>query len=73
VIAHWYPNRLDLKGRSSDLAGMLESAERGKKIVSRQSYGIENAVADGNRVALEVTWVGTADADLLLGRRILAT
>jgi predicted ester cyclase len=61
VIAHWYPNRLDRKGRSCDLAAMLESAERGKKIVARQSYGIENAVADGDRVALEVTWVGTVE------------
>jgi ketosteroid isomerase-like protein len=41
--------------------GMLESAERGQKIVSRQSYGIENAIGQGDRVALEVAWVGTIE------------
>ncbi len=59
AVAQWYPNRLDVNGRTADLAGMLASAERARKIVSQQSYKIENAVAEGDRVALEVSWAGT--------------
>ncbi len=33
--------------------------ERGKKVMSRQMYKIKQEIADRDRVALEVEWVGT--------------
>jgi len=42
-----------------DLAAALEGAERGKKLMARQIYRITHEIADGDRVALEVEWLGT--------------
>ena len=33
--------------------------ERGKKVMSRQMYKIKQEIANHDRVALEVEWVGT--------------
>jgi len=53
-----YPNRLNTRGRVSDLAAMRAAAERGSKVISRQSYEIRNIVETGDRLALEVDWTG---------------
>ena len=37
----------------------LEAAERGKKAMSNQMYKITHEIAERDRVALEVEWVGT--------------
>src|SRR6266513_1339537 len=34
-------------------------AERGKKVMSRQMFKIKQEIADHDRIALEVEWVGT--------------
>jgi ketosteroid isomerase-like protein len=59
VVFEMFPNRLVPRGERQDLRAALESAERGKKVIARQSYSIRHAMADGDRVALEVEWVGT--------------
>jgi ketosteroid isomerase-like protein len=59
VVHQEFPNRLSPNGRRNGLAGMLEGAERGQKILAKQHYEIQHEVADGNRVALEVIWTGT--------------
>ena len=59
VISQWFPNRISPTGSSSDLAGLSASIERGKHIMSKQTYEIRNAMADGDRVVIEATWVGT--------------
>ena len=51
-----YPNRLVTRGATRDLAEILEGAERGKHVVSSQSFAIKTAVESGNTVALEVFW-----------------
>ena len=53
------PNRLLPQGSRDDLAGMRISSERGKKIMASQKYEIQNEVAAGDQVALEVNWTGT--------------
>ncbi len=59
VIFEEYPNRVTPLGKTRDLTAALEGAERGKKAMSRQIYKITHEIAEGDRVALEVEWVGT--------------
>lgn len=58
VVIQEMPNRIALRGSVSDRAGVLQAAERGKQIFSRQTYTITNLLAEGNRVALELDWLG---------------
>ena len=59
VVLEEFPNRLTPSGKKRDLAEALEGAERGKKVMSAQMYKIKNEIAEHERVALEVVWVGT--------------
>jgi len=59
VVLEEFPNRLTPSGKKRDLAEALEGAERGKKVMSAQMYKIKNEIAENERVALEVEWVGT--------------
>lgn len=54
-----FPNLLTPLGKKRDLATALEGAERAKKIMSRQMSKIKQEIADHDRIALEVEWVGT--------------
>lgn len=58
VVIQEMPNRIAPRGSTSDLTKALQRAERGKEIFARQSYNITNLLADGNRVALEIDWLG---------------
>ncbi|MGH9774569.1 MAG: nuclear transport factor 2 family protein [Candidatus Acidiferrales bacterium] len=51
-----FPNRLATQGNRCGLAGMLESAEKGRKLLANQRYEITKVVAMGNCVALELSW-----------------
>jgi ketosteroid isomerase-like protein len=59
VIQVEYPNRLAPAGASRDLAQLRDAAERGRNVVTAQSYEVRNAVAGGPVVALEVVWTAT--------------
>jgi len=59
VVFEVFPNRLFPKGERQYLAAALAAAERGKKATSRQIHKIKQEIAEGDRVALEVEWVGT--------------
>ena len=50
------PNRLNPAGVKLDLPGVLQAAERGQRVVSEQRYAVRSAMADGDRVALEIEW-----------------
>jgi len=52
------PNRLNPRGGRSDLATLLERSQQGRKLLSRQIYEVRNAVAQGERVAVEALWTG---------------
>ncbi len=53
------PNRVVPNGKRRKLAAILEAAERGQKVMREQRYEIRSAIATGDRVILEVLWVGT--------------
>jgi ketosteroid isomerase-like protein len=59
VVQEEFPNRLVPNGARRDLGAILEGAERGQKVLSAQTYAIISALAEGDRVALEVIWTGT--------------
>jgi ketosteroid isomerase-like protein len=52
------PNRVAPHGSTSGLAQALASAARGQQLFKRQMYTITNILADGDRVALEMDWIG---------------
>jgi ketosteroid isomerase-like protein len=53
-----YPNTLNRTGQRSDLASALERSERGRHLLRSQRYDIQNAVTDGDHVAIEAIWTG---------------
>ena len=59
VVQEELPNRVSPDGKRRKLAGILDGAERGRKVLSEQRFEIRSAVATGDRVILEVLWVGT--------------
>ena len=59
VIQHEFPNRLTPNGARRDLGALLDGAARGQQVMASQRYDIQSAMADGNRVVLEVEWTGT--------------
>jgi ketosteroid isomerase-like protein len=59
VVQEELPNRVSPDGKRRRLAGILEGAERGQKVLSAQRFEIRTAVATNDRVILEVLWVGT--------------
>jgi ketosteroid isomerase-like protein len=58
VVAHWHPHKLAPKGMTADLAAMRASSERGSKLMTSQKYEVRNALAEGERVAMEIDWTG---------------
>jgi ketosteroid isomerase-like protein len=64
VIQEEFPNRLVPSGARRDLAGLLEGRARGKQVMASERYDVRNALASGDRVALEVLWSGTLAVDL---------
>jgi hypothetical protein len=59
-----FPNLLLPKGDRHELAGALEGAERGRKLMAGQKYLITHEMAEGEQVALEVEWTGTVAVPL---------
>src|SRR5262245_28643592 len=53
------PSRLYPTGARVDVRGAQEAAEKGKKILRSQRFQVRSAVAQGDRVAMEVDWRGT--------------
>jgi ketosteroid isomerase-like protein len=50
------PNRLVTAGAERGLKELLEGRRRGRNAVTNERYVIQNALVDGERVAVEVTW-----------------
>ena len=59
VVQEEFPNRLVPQGARRGLSDLLTGAERGQKVLSSQSYEVHSEMEIGDRVALEVTWVGS--------------
>lgn len=58
MIMEQFPNRIYPKGIRAGLSQMANSFKTGKKLFSRQSYEIKNAIAQGEWLSLEVLWTG---------------
>ena len=52
------PNRLKPNGDRRTAESMAAASQRGLQILQRQTYEVLNAVAQDDRVALEVLWTG---------------
>ncbi|PTL76015.1 nuclear transport factor 2 family protein [Vitiosangium sp. GDMCC 1.1324] len=59
VMQREYPNRLVPSGVTRDLRGLIESGEKGQKVVSSQRFEVKHTVAEGDHVALRVEWSAT--------------
>lgn len=59
VVQEEFPNRLVPNGARRGLEDLRQGAERGRTVMSAQRYDVRGALADGDRVALEVLWTGT--------------
>jgi ketosteroid isomerase-like protein len=59
VVQEEFPNRVSPDGKRRKLAAILDGAERGQKVLTAQRFEIRTAIATGDRVILEVLWVGT--------------
>jgi ketosteroid isomerase-like protein len=53
-----YPNQFVPTGAERDLAAIMAAADRGRRVLQRQRYAVQTALAHGDEVALEVLWVG---------------
>ena len=58
VVIREMPNRIAPHGSVADLAKALQGAERGQQLLKRQTYTITNILAEEDRVALELDWIG---------------
>ena len=59
VVIEQLPNRIYPHGIRATLSRATEAFENGRKLLSEQSYQINNAVVNGDSVAVEVLWTGT--------------
>ena len=58
VEQHELPNRLFPDGVRRDHKTLLESAEKGQKVLRSQTYDVLNVVTSGEHVAIEMKWRG---------------
>lgn len=53
------PNRIYPNGVRHNVAQMAEGFDKGRKLLSAQTYEIRNALVNGDSVSVEVLWTGT--------------
>lgn len=58
AVMEQLPNRIYPNGIRSGVSRMAEAFEKGRKLLSSQSYEIKNCVVNDDKVALEVLWTG---------------
>jgi hypothetical protein len=58
VVLEIFPSRIFHKGSRDNLTGIRAAAERGKKVISSQTYEIRNALASATRSPSK--WTGRA-------------
>lgn len=59
AVQQEFPNRLTPTTATRTLDDILAAAERGRKVLSGQTFAILDAVVSGDRIAAEVQWTGT--------------
>ncbi len=58
IVQVEHPNRLKPNGDRREASALKADGQKGLKTLERQTYEVLNALADGDRVALEVKWTG---------------
>ena len=58
AVMEQLPNRIYPNGIRSGVSRMGEAFEKGRKLLSSQTYEIKSHVVNGERVAMEVLWIG---------------
>jgi hypothetical protein len=53
-----FPNRLLERGAERGIEQILEGSRKGRVVIQNQRYAVGNALVEGERVALELTWTG---------------
>ena len=64
IVMEQFPNRIYPQGLRGTLSQMSDGFERGRMLLSKQTYEIKNAVVNGDSVAVEVLWTGTLAVSL---------
>ena len=59
MVMEQFPNRVYPQGLRGSVSQMADGFERGRKLLSHQTYEIKNAPVIDNAVAVEVLWTGT--------------
>ncbi len=59
IVMEQLPNRIYPNGLRASVSEMAEGFEKGRKLLSAQTYEIKNAVVQGDCIAVEVLWTGT--------------
>jgi predicted ester cyclase len=59
IVWREMPNKFAPNGRTNDYAKMLKNFQIGLNLVRPQNYRIDNIIAQGDTVALELSWEGT--------------
>jgi hypothetical protein len=55
---HEFPNRLVERGAARGLEQTLEGSRKGRTVIQNQRFDVNNALVEGERVAVELTWTG---------------
>ena len=58
AVIEQLPNRIYPNGIKSGVSKMAEAFEKGRKLLSSQTYEITSSVSDGDKVSIEVVWTG---------------
>lgn len=58
IVQVEHPNRLKPNGETRHATKLAADGQQGLQLLARQTYEIVGAVAEGDRVALEVVWTG---------------
>jgi len=59
AVVEQLPNRIYPNGIKSEVSKVAEAFEKGRKLLSSQTYEITSSVADGDKLSIEVIWTGT--------------
>ena len=60
IVWQEMPNKFAPAGRTTRLDAMLKNFQTGQKFIAPQTYIIDNMLAQGDTVALQLSWKGTA-------------
>lgn len=60
IVWQEMPNKFAPNGRVTRYDTMLQNFQLGQKVISPQVYVLDNMVAQGDTVAIQLSWQGTA-------------